>query len=365
MSESKSAQKDMQTPIEIEALRQVSICNACRYCEGFCSVFPAIHRQRDFSRGDMRQLANLCHNCRGCYYACQYTEPHEFKINLPKALANARVESWEDCVWPSSVSSVFQRSGVLLSAIVVVAIALLFLLATYLTNAGGTGFYAYLSHSIMIGIFIPAFALPMIAVILGLRRYWKSVGGEPVKMVQVFNAMRSAASMKNLAGGQGQGCNFESGDRYTNNRRYAHQLTMFGFLLCFASTSAATVMHYLLQMEAPYSLFSIPKLFGLTGGLGLVVGCGWLALLKIQSSDQLGASGVWGGEMAFVVLLGATGVTGLALYAATGTFLVKPLLAIHLGTVLTFFLTLPYSKMVHGFFRLAALVREAQQGSKT
>ena len=65
-----------------EARRQVEICNACRYCEGYCSVFPAAFRQRAFTDGDPTQLANLCHNCRGCFYACQYTEPHEFALNL-------------------------------------------------------------------------------------------------------------------------------------------------------------------------------------------------------------------------------------------------------------------------------------------
>jgi citrate/tricarballylate utilization protein len=70
--------------------------------------------------------------------------------------------------------------------------------------------------------------------------------------------------------------------------------------------------------------------------------------------------------MAFVVLLGATGATGLALYAATGTGTVPVLLAVHLGVVLAFFLLAPYSKMVHGFYRLAALVRDAQiRGAKS
>ena len=26
---------------EAEVARQLQICNACRYCEGFCAVFPA------------------------------------------------------------------------------------------------------------------------------------------------------------------------------------------------------------------------------------------------------------------------------------------------------------------------------------
>jgi citrate/tricarballylate utilization protein len=89
-----------------------------------------------------------------------------------------------------------------------------------------------------------------------------------------------------------------------------------------------------------------------------------LAWLKIKSEADLSAPALWGGEMAFVLLLGATGATGLALYAASGTALVGPLLAVHLGAVLAFFMTAPYSKMVHGFYRLAALARDAQQRGK-
>ena len=96
----------LDTPVS-EARRQIEICNACRYCEGYCSVFPAITRQKAFADGDITQLANLCHNCRGCYYACQYTEPHEFALNLPAALAEVRVESWERLIRPHGFSRLF------------------------------------------------------------------------------------------------------------------------------------------------------------------------------------------------------------------------------------------------------------------
>jgi citrate/tricarballylate utilization protein len=36
------------------------------------------------------------------------------------------------------------------------------------------------------------------------------------------------------------------------------------------------------------------------------------------------------------------------------------MLNIHLASIAAFFVTLPYTKMAHGFFRLAALMREAQ-----
>ncbi len=387
-----------------EADRQLTVCNACRYCEGFCAVFPAVHSQRAFASGDITQFANLCHNCRGCYYACQYTEPHEFAINLPRALANVRTESWQQFILPSRVAGAFQYHGVAIAGVLVTTIALLFYLLSQWTPGNGEGFYAYLSHTMMVLLFLPAFIVPLVVIAFGIRRYWQTVDGQAVRLTHLRKALADAASLRNLGGGQQQGCNYEEKDRYTNTRRWYHQATMYGFLLCFLSTSSATVMHYGLGLEAPYALLSLPKLLGITGGFLLTVGCAGLAYLKTRADPSLGAGAashrydhstghnsdhssehssnqavgpsgnqtddqtgdrstrtVVGGEMAFVLLLGATGLTGLLLYVATGTTWVPTLLAIHLGTVLAFFITMPYSKMVHGFFRLAALVRDAQR----
>ncbi len=118
-------------------------------------------------------------------------------------------------------------------------------------------------------------------------------------------------------------------------------------------------MHYLIDWPAPYPWWSPPKLLGVPGGVLMVLGAGALAALKLRADPALGDARVWGGEMGFTLLLGATALTGLALYAATGTGLVRPLLALHLASVLALFLLLPFSKMVHGAFRLAALTAEA------
>lgn len=348
----------------IEARRQVEVCNACRYCEGYCSVFPAINRQRSFADGDITQLANLCHNCRGCYYACQYTAPHEFNINIPAVLADVRVESWERYIRPTGFAQQFQRRGVAIGLMLIAGFALIMALMQGLRPAKGDGFYAFLSHTVMVLIFAPAFILPIVIIWTGLSRYWKDIGAAPIQLDHFKQAIADAANLKNLSGGQGQGCNFEQGDRFSNTRRWLHAATMWGFLLCFASTSSATVMHYALNLQAPYPLFSVPKLLGIIGGLSLTIGCLGLAWLKTRADSNLGATGVWGGEMAFVLLLGATGATGLALYTASSTAAVPALLAIHLGTVLTFFFLMPYSKMVHSFFRLAALLRDAQLSNR-
>lgn len=349
----------MQIDLISEARRQAEICNACRYCEGYCSVFPALHRERAFADGDITQLANLCHNCRGCYYACQYTAPHEFDLNLPKALAEVRHDSWKAHAWPAGFATLFDRSGVVIAAALLVSIALLFGLGQALRPATGDGFYAYMSHGLMVAIFGPAFVLPLGAVVVSLRRYWRAVGGGRCTLGDVWEACRSAGRMKNLEGGHGEGCNFEDEDRFTQARRHFHQATLYGFLLCFAATSSGTVLHYGFGLEAPYAIFSLPKLLGVPGGILLCIGTAGLAWLKTKADRNLGAPKVWGGEMAFVLLLFLVSATGLLLYAATGTGAVGALLAVHLGAVLTFFVLTPYSKMAHGFFRMAALTKEA------
>lgn len=348
----------------IEARRQIQICNACRYCEGYCAVFPAITRSRAFSEGDLTQLANLCHNCRGCYYACQYTAPHEFDLNLPLALAEMRRESWETYIWPSALGRLFQTHAGALIVACMTGFALLFWLTQLIGPTSGEGFYSVLSHSVMVALFAPAFCIPLISLGFGLRSYWRDVGGRRLSSRDLRHAFGDAAKLRNLSGGHGEGCNFERQDRFSNARRHAHHAVMYGFLLCFASTATGTVLHYVFAMPAPYDLISLPKFFGLTGGVLLTLGCVSMLRLKAKSDPALGDPAAHRAEAAFVALLGFVGFSGLALYVLGPTPLMPPMLAVHLGAVLTFFLLTPYTKMAHGFFRLAALLRDAQDQAR-
>ncbi|WP_136439330.1 tricarballylate utilization 4Fe-4S protein TcuB [Pacificoceanicola onchidii] len=352
----------MQTDLIQEARRQAEVCNACRYCEGYCSVFPALHAKRAFSDGDITQLANLCHNCRGCYYACQYTAPHEFALNLPQALADVRVDSWESHAWPGGLGKIFQRNGVPIALAALIGFALLFMIARAFGEEGGERYYSVVSHGLLVAIFAPAFLFPLFAIGVGLRDYWKTVGGEKVRLAHVTQAFGAAANMKNLKGGHGDGCNFEDEDRFSHARRAAHQLTMYGFLLCFAATCSGTILHYVFDIQGPHGLFSLPKLFGLPGGVLLAFGTAWMASLKLKSDPELAAQNAWSGEMAFILLLFFIAMSGLALFVAGSSAVMPTILALHLGAVLAFFLLTPYTKMAHGFYRLAALVRDAQSG---
>ena len=171
-------------------------------------------------------------------------------------------------------------------------------------------------------------------------------------------------ALRNLNGGHGDGCNFEDGDRFSQARRWFHQLTLWGFLLCFAATSAATLMHYLFNLPAPYGPWSAPKLLGVPGGVLLCIGAGGLAWLRQSADPGLDAPGSSSGDLAFITALFLVSATGLALYWLGDTPALRALLVIHLGCVLAFFLFTPYSKMAHGFYRLAALAVDASRKTR-
>src|SRR6188768_3638530 len=109
---------------EAEVDRVMTICNACRYCEGFCAVFPAMTRRLEFGKADVHYLANLCHNCGACLHACQYAPPHEFAVAVPQALARVRRESYGAYAWPAAFGGLYQRNGLVVALASALGLAL-------------------------------------------------------------------------------------------------------------------------------------------------------------------------------------------------------------------------------------------------
>ena len=140
-----------------EASRQLVICNACRYCEGYCPVFRAIETRRDFNQGDVFYLSNLCHDCRACYYACMYTPPHEFAINIPQILAEARIETYRRWSWPAFLGRAFKNRSVTVflaagMAALVAVLALLFIPSgnLFAAHLGPGAFYEVVPYLAMV-----------------------------------------------------------------------------------------------------------------------------------------------------------------------------------------------------------------------
>lgn len=348
---------------EAEVGRLLQICNACRYCEGFCAVFPAMTRRLEFGRADVHYLANLCHNCGACLHACQYAPPHEFAVNVPQAMAKLRARTYSEFAWPAGFGALYRRNGVTVALALAGGLALFLVLALVmrgsLFHAPAAGdFYSIFPHNLLVSMFAPVFLFAALALGVGVTRFWREVSPGGPSAAAVAETTHDVLRLKYLDGGHGAGCNNED-DAFTLARRRYHHLTFYGFMLCFAATSVATLYHYLLGWAAPYPLTSLPVVLGTLGGIGLLIGPAGLFRLNLRRHPLQGDAAQKPMDRGFLALLFLTSLSGLALLAGRDTGVMGLLLALHLGVVMALFLTLPYGKFAHGIYRSAALLKWA------
>lgn len=353
-----------------EAGRLMTVCNSCRYCEGLCAVFPAMIMRRDFPDGDLNYLANLCHGCGACFYDCQFSPPHEFEVNVPKVMARARAESYQAYAWPRALSGMFARNGLLISIITALSVAIFIFgfaavndpAVLYGIHTGPGSFYKLMPHNSMVVLFGAAFGYAIFASIMGARMFWRDIGepGSTLRAPQsLWQAMKDAGKLRYLDGGGADCTSDENG--VADHRRFYHHCTFYGFMLCFAATSVATLYHYLLGMVAPYPWYDAPVVLGTIGGIGLLIGPVGLLKAKWKRDPDMQDEERFGMDVAFLAMLFLTSLTGLALLFLRDTSAMGMLLALHLGVVFSLFITMPYGKFVHGIYRFMALVRYARE----
>jgi citrate/tricarballylate utilization protein len=352
-----------------EADRLMVVCNSCRYCEGLCAVFPAMERRRLFNDGDLNYLANLCHSCGACFPDCQFSPPHAFAVNIPRTLAQVRGDSYRAYAWPRALSGLFARNGLAISLIAALSVAVFVLgfvayrdpAVLFGAHDGPGAFYKLMPHNAMALLFGAVFAYAVLALTFSMRAFWRDISGDtpPGGLSAFFQAARDAGRLRYLDGGKA-GC-MNDDDAPTDRRKHYHHATFYGFLLCFASTSVATLYHYLLGREAPYPWWDLPVVLGTLGGIGLVVGPIGLLAAKFKRAPEFLDESRFGMDIAFIAMLLLTGVTGIALLVLRATPAMGVTLAVHLGVVFALFLTLPYGKFVHGLYRFLALVQYARE----
>jgi len=347
-----------------EADRVMTICNACRYCEGYCAVFPAMERRREFTGEDLIYMANLCFDCRGCYYACPYTPPHEYAINIPEVFSEIRIQTYEEYSFPTALAKLIRGSRVLLSLAVVaitgiiLAIALSTGGAAALLGTTDSNFYAVIPY---MGMVVPASIIvgySALVLLVGGYRFWKDTGGTLGQMFNWSAFSRATSDAFSLAylGGGGDGC-FYPDENASMARRNFHHLVFWGFLLDFASTTTAAFYDHFLDWHAPYPFISVPVVLGTIGGVMLVVGTFGLLALKWRADRAPSNETMFKLDQVFISLLLATAATGLALLLLRNTATMGVLLVVHLGFVFALFLTMPYGKFAHVVYRYAALIK--------
>jgi citrate/tricarballylate utilization protein len=367
------------TGLFAEAERQLTICNACRYCEGYCAVFPALERRRELTEGDITHLADLCHDCRACYTACMYAPPHEFAVNPPGILSAVRRQGydaylptlpWQRPRWLTGRGWAASRRG----AITVTAAAAVALLALLIVGIGGVG-----TRGPATGSPYRVLAYPALLLAVGLptlwsvgvmawsaRTYWRATGGHGLTRPAVLlAATRQAATLRNLRGG-GADCTYP-GDEPSGARRRFHALVAWGFAACTGSTIAAAIGQDIAGDAPPYPLVSAPVLLGIAGGAGLIAGCTGLLLLRHQAAATANADHADPAledpalaRRGYALLAGLLllAVTGLCTLVLRSTPAFAPVLVVHLAAVVACLTITPYTKFMHVIYRFLALVHD-------
>lgn len=355
-----------------EADRQFTICNACRYCQDYCAVFPAMERRREFDVADFAQLANLCHDCRSCQQACMYTEPHEFAINIPLLMSAGRTATYEETARPRTIYRAMAAGplGVAALSAAIFAVILLAFLATssldriFTGHGGDSGsLYEAVPHLAMI---IPALVLSIFAVgtvALGARAFLampderETRDGGPRAWLGAF---REAATLRWMKGGGGE-CFFPEEERAGPGRRRLHHLVAYGFLGTFLATVAAFVYETFLGKLPPYPVISVPVLLGLVGGVAMLIGIVGLIWEKRRMTRGLATDTAVRQDYTLLFTLLLVAVTGLLLLLLRASAAMGTLVVIHLASVFALFLTAPYGKFVHVVYRTAALLRDQKE----
>lgn len=344
-----------------EARRTLQICNACRYCEGYCAVFPAMTRRRAFPDGDIAHLANLCHGCRDCFHACQYAPPHEFAINVPRALADVRLASYRASA-PAPAAAFARPILFALTLLAMMTVATEAVRRIFGGDVDGRGFYAVLGRDAMIAFGMVVAAAAALGLLVGIVRYLRLSSGTAWQAIPLSSwlvAIRHAVTLRYLGGG-GVGCN-DTDERFGQRRRQFHHLMAGGFVSCFAATSVGAFYDHVMGWPAPYAWLSAPGVLGTVGGLGILAGTTGLSWLKRIEMPQPVLDDMARLDRVLLVLLLVAALTGLVLRALDGGPAYPAAVVFHLASVATLLLSFPLGKFIHAPLRLLALARDAAE----
>lgn len=361
------------TDILDEASRQFTVCNACRYCEGYCAIWPAMERRSVFGEKAVIYLANLCHNCRACYYACPYTPPHEFAINIPEILSEVRLKVYKEYLRPRFLSSIFKKQRSSISLITALSLLLISffawvagdparLLKPHVQPGSFYDIFPYVSiitAGSAIGIYV------LVSFFHGALRFTIRIHGTAEGLLNARALWLAAidALRHTWFKGGGAGCNYPE-SKGSFSFLVLHAMIMYGFGSALVSTILAAFYQDFLSVLPPYPILSLPVLFGTAGGFSVMIGTFFLAYFKVKSDKSPSFEGMIDVDLAFLIILNLVSITGLLTLVLRSTSLMGVLFIVHMGLVLSLFVTAPYGKFVHFVFRYMSLVKNRLEESE-
>jgi len=356
ISPSRSFREELERRGGAEAAR----CFQCATCSGVCDLATP---ERAFPRRQMlwaqwgladRLLADpaiwLCHQCNDCTVRC----PRDARPgDVIQALRSMAIE---EAGTPRFLARLVGRARATWPLLLGLPVLLW---VVYIQAVNG---FAVPRQPLVFGdlvpvwmiysVFLPAAAFAAVAAVLGARRCWTAWGREANRTGGLLQGL-GAVALDILWHRRFATCGA------ARPRRAGHLLLFWGFVGALATTTLLGVAMDVFGVKTPLPMAHPIKLLGNLSAILLAVGTALLLRQRVGHPEAVGRSQAFDNFFAalvVVVVLSGIGaeVGRLALPAPVAI----ALYVLHLGVVLSLFLTFPFSKFAHAVYRTLALAHE-------
>jgi quinone-modifying oxidoreductase subunit QmoC len=202
-------------------------------------------------------------------------------------------------------------------------------------------------------VFVPAAAFAALAAAAGARRVWIAWGEGAARNGTLLQGL-GAVALEILGHRRFESCGA------ARPRRAGHLLLLWGFIGALLTTTAVAAADYVFGMELPLRQVHPVKILGNVSAVLLVVGVVWLIVNRLtRNRETTGTSRAFDSFfLVQVVVVIFTGVGAELGRYALPVPLALAIYVVHLGAILSLFLTFPFSKFAHALYRTLAMAHE-------
>lgn len=352
----------LRAELERAGAGKVSRCYQCATCTSVCALSTPTHafprRQMLLAQWGLEDrlvgdcAVWLCHQCADCSERC----PRDVKPG--DVLQGLRATVVRALAFPRAAGSLVANARYTWPIMVLVPwlfwVALLAGMGLYPVESAdlaGHGYEAVVPHWLIYAVYFPVAGWVVLASWAGGSRLWKRLGqqGTPRKGSFVSGFIRvigDVATHKSFGE-----CTAKP------SRRTGHLLLFWGFVGAAVTSGLLIVGIYIQELPMPLPLWHPYKILGNLSAVALVAGGVMLLVKRYGSGRALVSSSAFDNFfLGLVVAVIATGVFTEVVRLAEEPSAAFVLYTLHLGVVMTLFLTFPYSKFAHMLYRTLALV---------
>jgi quinone-modifying oxidoreductase subunit QmoC len=212
----------------------------------------------------------------------------------------------------------------------------------------------FVPHSLIYIVYTSVTVLVVGAMWSSGRKFWKMMGANTEREGSFFGALTGV--VVDIA----THSKFSSCDHGVPKRRWGHFLVMWGFVGAAVTSGILVIYMYGLHMY-PLPLDHWVKWLGNISALALVIGGVLLFVNRLKIGDKLVGQTTAFDRFFLMTVLGVIG-TGVLTegfrFVAVPVTIACAMYVLHLGAVLTLFITVPYSKFAHILYRTLAMTHE-------